>query len=223
MIRTTLAALTACAALAAPTLALAQTAEPAACRKISFSDVGWTDITATTALTTTVLDALGPTLVALRNQVRVEGHANSLPVTPGGVWPSNWELSAVRATTVLRHLSESDGVPETRLSAAGYSSTRPLVPDTDPEHVTANRRVDLVVVSTASPEANQLLPGLEAAAVAAAAGAAAGPVAALPAGTVPPATSPPGTVPPATVPPATVPPATGPAAEAAAAPEGSNP
>ena len=59
MIRTTLAALTACAARAAPTLALAQTAEPAACRKISFSDVGWTDITATTALTTTVLDALG--------------------------------------------------------------------------------------------------------------------------------------------------------------------
>ena len=50
MIRTTLAALTACTALAAPTLALAQTAEPAACRKVSFSDVGWTDITATNAV-----------------------------------------------------------------------------------------------------------------------------------------------------------------------------
>ena len=114
----------------------------------------------------TVLDALAPTLVALPNQLRVEGHANSIPVTRGGPWPSNWELSAVRATTVLRHLSERGGVPEGRLSAAGYGSTRPLVPDSDPTYVTANRRVDVIVLSTASAEANQLLPGLEAAAAA---------------------------------------------------------
>jgi chemotaxis protein MotB len=111
----------------------------------------------------TVLDAMAPTLVGLPNQVRVEGHANSLPVTRGGPWPSNWELSAVRATTVLRHLSEQDGVSEDRMSAAGYGSTRPLVPDTDPDYVTVNRRVDVVVLSSASADANQLLPGLEAA------------------------------------------------------------
>jgi chemotaxis protein MotB len=111
-----------------------------------------------------VLDALAPPIAALPNQLRVEGHANSLPVTRGGPWPSNWELSAVRATTVLRHLSESDGIAEDRMSAAGYGSTRPLVPDTDPNYVTVNRRVDIVVLSTASAEANALLPGLEAAA-----------------------------------------------------------
>jgi chemotaxis protein MotB len=111
----------------------------------------------------TVLDAMAPTLVALPNQIRVEGHANSLPVTRGGPWPSNWELSAIRATTVLRHLSEADGVSEDRMSAAGYGSTRPLVPDTDRNYVTVNRRVDIVVVSTASAKANALLPGLEAA------------------------------------------------------------
>ncbi|WP_448614135.1 flagellar motor protein MotB [Modestobacter sp. URMC 112] len=116
----------------------------------------------------TVLDALAPTLVALPNLLRVEGHANSIPVTRGGPWPSNWELSAVRATTVLRHLSERGNVAEDRLSAAGYGSTKPLVPDSDPTHVTANRRVDVIVLSTASAEANQLLPGLEAAAAAAA-------------------------------------------------------
>lgn len=114
-----------------------------------------------------VLDALAPTLVTLPNLLRVEGHANSIPVTRGGPWPSNWELSAVRATTVLRHLSETGGVPEVRLSAAGYGSTRPLVPDSDPTYVTANRRVDVIVLSAASAEANQLLPGLEAAATAA--------------------------------------------------------
>jgi chemotaxis protein MotB len=111
----------------------------------------------------TVLDALAPTLAAMPNQLRVEGHANSLPVTRGGPWPSNWELSAVRATTVLRHLAESDGLAEDRMSAAGYGSTRPLVPDSDPSYVTVNRRVDVVVLSTASAEANALLPGLAAA------------------------------------------------------------
>jgi chemotaxis protein MotB len=108
----------------------------------------------------TVLDSMAPTIAALPNEIRVEGHANSLPVTKGGKWPSNWELSAVRATTVLRHLSEADGVPEKRMSAAGYGSTRPLVPDTDRNYVTVNRRVDVVVLSTASAEANALLPGL---------------------------------------------------------------
>jgi chemotaxis protein MotB len=117
----------------------------------------------------TVLDALAPTLAALPNLLRVEGHANSLPVTRGGPWPSNWELSAIRATTVLRHLSEADGLAEDRMSAAGYGSTRPLVPDSDPSYVTVNRRVDIVVASTASADANALLPGLEAAAQEAAA------------------------------------------------------
>src|SRR4051812_22813148 len=97
-----------------------------------------------------VLDALTPTLRTLPNQLRVEGHANSLPVTRGGPWPSNWELSAVRATTVLRHLAGSGAIAEDRLSAAGYGSTRPLVPDSDPTFVTANRRVDLIVLSDAS-------------------------------------------------------------------------
>ena len=115
-----------------------------------------------------VLDALAPTLNGLPNEIEVEGHANSLPVTRGGRWPSNWELSAIRATTVLRHLSEADGIAETRMSAAGYGSTRPLVPDSDPSYVTVNRRVDIILLSDASAKANELLPGLEAAATAAA-------------------------------------------------------
>jgi len=110
-----------------------------------------------------VLDALAPTLSGLPNPLRIEGHANSLPVTRGGPWPSNWELSAIRATTVLRHLSEADAIDEDRMSAAGYGSTRPLVPDSDPSYVTVNRRVDIVVVSTASAGANAQLPGLQAA------------------------------------------------------------
>jgi len=107
-----------------------------------------------------ILDAVAPTLIDLPNVLRVEGHANHLPVTPGGPWPSNWELSAYRATTVLRALTGS-GVPEKRISAAGYADTRPLVPISDPGAITTNRRVDVVVLSRASAEANALLPGIE--------------------------------------------------------------
>jgi chemotaxis protein MotB len=108
-----------------------------------------------------LVDAVAPTLTSLPNEIRVEGHANTQPVDPKGQWPSNWELSAYRATTVLRHLV-ADGLPDARLSAAGYGSTQPLVPYTDPTAMTVNRRVDIVVLSTASSEANSLLPGLDA-------------------------------------------------------------
>ena len=107
-----------------------------------------------------ILEAVAPTLAALRNELRVEGHANHLPVTAGGPWPSNWELSAYRATTVLRAVT-AGGVPERRISAAGYAATRPLVPVSDPAAISTNRRVDVVVLSTASAEANALLPGLD--------------------------------------------------------------
>ena len=109
-----------------------------------------------------ILGAIAPTLTDLPNVLRIEGHANHLPVTRGGPWPSNWELSGWRASTVLRYLS-GDGVPEDRMSSAGYSSTKPLVPISDPTAISANRRVDVVVLSTASAEANALLPGIDAA------------------------------------------------------------
>ena len=109
-----------------------------------------------------ILAAVAPTLTSLPNQLDVEGHANHLAVTSGGPWPSNWELSATRATTVVRYLA-SVGVPQPRLAATGYSSTRPMVPESDPTALTVNRRVDVVVLSDASAEANALLPGIDAA------------------------------------------------------------
>ncbi|TFV54373.1 flagellar motor protein MotB [Geodermatophilus sp. DF01-2] len=108
-----------------------------------------------------ILDAIAPTLRDLPNALGVEGHANHLPVTPGGMWPSNWELSAYRATTVVRYLA-TGGVPQDRMVANGYSDTEPLIAPTDPDAISVNRRVDVVVMSTASAEANDLLPGLDA-------------------------------------------------------------
>jgi chemotaxis protein MotB len=94
-----------------------------------------------------VLDAIGPTLAALPNNISVEGHTDNVPIT-GGPFASNWELSAVRATTVLRYLVGTDGLSATRMSATGYADTKPVVPNDTPAHQAQNRRVEVVVLSS---------------------------------------------------------------------------
>jgi chemotaxis protein MotB len=116
-----------------------------------------------------ILHALGPTLKSLPNALMIEGHTNQLRLTPGGPYATNWELSTARATDVLRYLSESEGVPESRLAAAGYAAQRPVVPLSNPASLTLNRRVDVVVLSTAPTESNALIPSINAAAERAAA------------------------------------------------------
>jgi chemotaxis protein MotB len=94
-----------------------------------------------------VLDAIGPALRALPNDISVEGHTDNVPIS-SSEFASNWELSAVRATTVLRYLVANDGIAETRMSATGYADTEPLVPNDTAAHRAENRRVDVVVLST---------------------------------------------------------------------------
>jgi chemotaxis protein MotB len=75
--------------------------------------------------------------------IRIEGHSDDIPIsTPQ--FPSNWELSAVRATTVLRYLIER-GVDPHRLTATGYGSLLPLVPNTTSTNRARNRRVEFVL------------------------------------------------------------------------------
>ncbi|MPQ99492.1 OmpA family protein [Modestobacter sp. I12A-02628] len=110
-----------------------------------------------------VLDAIAPTLRGLPQDIAVEGHANSLPVTPGGRYSSNWQLSTDRASVIVEYITTTGRVAEDRMSATGYSSTKPLLPDSDPNAMSVNRRVDVVVLSDASSAANQLLPVIDAA------------------------------------------------------------
>jgi len=93
-----------------------------------------------------VLDAIAPALEALPNSVTVEGHTDDLPIR--GRFPSNWELSTERATSVLRYLLDSHAVPAKRLSAAGYADQRPLTPNVSAAARSANRRVEVVVHAT---------------------------------------------------------------------------
>lgn len=105
-----------------------------------------------------VLDVSGPTLVGLAESISVEGHANNIPVS--GRYPTNWELSSDRATQVLRHLVEVDGVQPHRIMAVGFGDARPLVDGVGEDAIVANRRVDLVILSSAPEAVRALVPTL---------------------------------------------------------------
>jgi chemotaxis protein MotB len=98
-----------------------------------------------------VLAAITPPLSSLPNDLVIEGHTDNVPIT-GGRYPSNWELSAERATTVLRYLL-TDHVKPSLVSAAGYADQRPLVPNDTTAHRTRNRRVAIVIAAPAASEA----------------------------------------------------------------------
>ena len=78
------------------------------------------------------------------NSVRVEGHTDDLPIHTVR-FPSNWELSVTRATTVLRFFA-GHGVAARRLEAAGYADQRPLAPNTSALGRARNRRVAIVIL-----------------------------------------------------------------------------
>jgi chemotaxis protein MotB len=94
-----------------------------------------------------MLDAVGAALKKTPRYVRVEGHADNLPINTVQ-FPSNWELSAARSIAVTRYLIDKHGVDAKRLSSLGYGEHRPLYPNTTAENRAKNRRVDVVILRT---------------------------------------------------------------------------
>jgi len=75
--------------------------------------------------------------------VNIKGHTDDLPISTE-FFPSNWELSAIRATTVLKYLISRGLLPD-RLTATGYGDSMPLLPNTSEENRAQNRRVEFVL------------------------------------------------------------------------------
>ncbi|TNB45983.1 peptidoglycan -binding protein [Martelella lutilitoris] len=73
--------------------------------------------------------------------LRVDGHTDDVPIRPGGQFADNWELSTARANSVVRYLI-SQGVPATRLVAAGFAEYQPIAPGETPEARAQNRRIE---------------------------------------------------------------------------------
>jgi len=81
--------------------------------------------------------------------IRVEGHTDNLPMS-SAMYPSNWELSSARASSIVRYLISSFGLPEDRFSALGYGDSRPIAPNNTEEGRKKNRRVEIVILKNNS-------------------------------------------------------------------------
>jgi chemotaxis protein MotB len=103
-----------------------------------------------------ILDAIAPALAQLPNDIEVDGNTNQLKAKTT-YYPSGWELSAARASTVVRYLT-AHGLAKDRMSAVGFSDTKPLIPVSDPRSITMNRRVDVVVLTMLPADQAALLP-----------------------------------------------------------------
>ncbi|MDR3562283.1 MAG: flagellar motor protein MotB [Negativicutes bacterium] len=94
-----------------------------------------------------LLDAVGTALKNNTRYVRVEGHADNLPINTLQ-FPSNWELSSARSIAVTRYMIEKHGMDPRRMSSLGYGEYRPLYPNVSEENRSKNRRVDIVILRT---------------------------------------------------------------------------
>jgi chemotaxis protein MotB len=103
-----------------------------------------------------ILDAIAPTVESLPNKIEVDGNTNQLNAKTT-FYPSGWELSAARASTVVRYFVGL-GFAKDRMSAVGFSDTKPLIDPKDPRSITQNRRVDVVVLTTLPADQAALLP-----------------------------------------------------------------
>lgn len=106
------------------------------------------------AASMSAMRAIADVLAQTDFPITIEGHTDNMPInTPQ--FPSNWELSAVRATTVLRLFNDS-GVGGERLTAIGYGETRPVETNTTPEGRARNRRVSILIDSNRPEEPTEL-------------------------------------------------------------------
>jgi len=95
-----------------------------------------------------VLRKVGEALKEYEDKViRVVGHTDNVPVSKSlqAVFPTNWELSVARATTVVRFLQEV-GVPPERMVASGRGEYDPVASNDTPEGRQENRRIEIMLI-----------------------------------------------------------------------------
>jgi chemotaxis protein MotB len=93
----------------------------------------------------TALRSVGQVLAPASFPVTVEGHTDNVPIATAR-FPSNWELSAVRASSVVRLFIDTGVAPE-RLTAAGYADQRPVALNSTDDGRARNRRVAILIES----------------------------------------------------------------------------
>ncbi|WP_299739332.1 flagellar motor protein MotS [Rossellomorea sp. y25] len=97
------------------------------------------------------LNKVGDLLSRIPNFVKVEGHTDNRPI---GTYrfPSNWELSSARASSVIRYIIQTENLDPKRFIAVGYGDTRPIAPNDTRENLQKNRRVEVIITDPAYEE-----------------------------------------------------------------------
>ena len=96
-----------------------------------------------------VLERVGKILLNAKDKaIRIEGHTDNVPIGPelAKTYPTNWELSAARATTVARYLQEKIGIDPSFLSGTGYGPYQPIASNETEEGRAKNRRIEILLV-----------------------------------------------------------------------------
>ncbi|MDZ4814741.1 MAG: flagellar motor protein MotB [Verrucomicrobiota bacterium] len=81
-------------------------------------------------------------------KVRIEGHTDNSPVSAKmrDEYPTNWELSSMRATAAVRYLQDHCNVESSRLQALALADSKPLAPNDTEENRAKNRRLEIVLL-----------------------------------------------------------------------------
>lgn len=90
------------------------------------------------------LNKVGDLLARIPNFVKVEGHTDNRPINTYR-FPSNWELSSARASSVIRYLIQTENLDPKRFIAVGYGDTRPIASNDTRENLQKNRRVEVII------------------------------------------------------------------------------
>ncbi len=94
-----------------------------------------------------MLDDLAQDLRSMNNMIRIEGHTDNVPIKTVR-FPSNWELSTARATSIVAYLIEKYDFRPEKLSGSGFGEFCPIDSNDTPEGRARNRRVDIVVLNS---------------------------------------------------------------------------
>ena len=106
-----------------------------------------------------VLDKVGFALKDISDRrIMIEGHTDDVPLSPKlqERYGSNWGLSAMRATAVVRYLQEHAGIDPRLLAATGYSMYRPYRENNTTEGRQANRRIEIILTPLSPQEMQEL-------------------------------------------------------------------
>ena len=77
--------------------------------------------------------------------ITIEGHTDNIPVRPGGRLKDNWDLSVLRATSIIRILQNASKISPTRFTASGRAEFLPVVGNETPEDRARNRRTEIIL------------------------------------------------------------------------------